>query len=200
MAVVAVERTYSRIAGHLVLDLINTVSWRLDAAERIDDLRSYADVLDWAAQAELLSESEHGALRREAKTDPVAAERELDRLRQLRETAYAALVEGSDSAADELLRDQRTALERTRLVNDEGRWAWRAEPLTLAAVADRVVREAIGLLTSPQLERLHQCEDVACGWVYLDMSPRRNRRWCVAEDCGNRNRARAFYARKKAAR
>jgi predicted RNA-binding Zn ribbon-like protein len=200
MAVVPVERTYSRIAGHVVLDLINTVSWRLDATERTDNLRGYDDVLEWAAQTGVLSESERRTLRRQAKTDPAAAERELGRLRQLREIAYAALVESVDSAADELLRQQRTALDRTRLVNEEGRWIWKAEPLTLGAVADRAVREAIGLLTSPQLERLHQCEDVACGWVYLDMSPRRNRRWCVAEDCGNRNRARAFYARRKAAR
>jgi predicted RNA-binding Zn ribbon-like protein len=31
--------------------------------------------------------------------------------------------------------------------------------------------------------------------VYLDTSPRRNRRWCSAADCGNRNRARRYYAR-----
>ena len=91
-------------------------------------------------------------------------------------------------------------MERSRLVNDNGRWTWSADPLAMATVADRVVRETIGLLTSPQLGLLHQCEDVACGWVYLDTSPRRNRRWCVAEDCGNRNRARRFYARQKAKR
>ena len=56
----------------------------------------------------------------------------------------------------------------------------------------------VGLLTSPEVAALHQCEDAACGWVYLDTSPRRNRRWCVAADCGNRNRARRFYARQKA--
>ena len=37
------ERTYSRIAGHVVLDLINTVSWRLDDAERTDDLERRHD-------------------------------------------------------------------------------------------------------------------------------------------------------------
>ena len=63
---------------------------------------------------------------------------------------------------------------------------------------DRAVRQVIDLLTSPELALLHQCEDRACGWVYLDTSPRHNRRWCVAADCGNRNRARRFYARQQA--
>ena len=79
------ERTYSRIAGHVVLDLINTVSWRLDDAERTDDLEQYEDVLDWAAQAGILTESERRTLRRQAKENPAAAGRELTRFRRLRE-------------------------------------------------------------------------------------------------------------------
>jgi predicted RNA-binding Zn ribbon-like protein len=34
--------------------------------------------------------------------------------------------------------------------------------------------------------------------VYLDTSPRHNRRWCSADDCGNRHRARRYYARHRA--
>ena len=198
MSVVTAQRSYSRIAGHVVLDLVNTVSWRLNDAERTEDLTAFEDALGWAVQNELLTEPDRRTLRRQAEADPAAADRELDGLREIRETAYAALVERSELAADALVRRQRVALARTRLVEDQGRWRWAADPLTLAAVTDQVVREAISLLTSPQLELLHQCEDIACGWVYLDTSPRRNRRWCVAEDCGNRNRARRFYARKKA--
>jgi len=52
-------------------------------------------------------------------------------------------------------------------------------------------------MTSADVALLHRCEDIACGWLYLDRSPRHNRRWCSAADCGNRNRARRHYARKK---
>jgi predicted RNA-binding Zn ribbon-like protein len=69
----------------------------------------------------------------------------------------------------------------------------------LSTPRDRVTRAVVDLLTTAELAALHQCEDQACGWVYLDTSRRHNRRWCVASDCGNRNRARRFYARHKAA-
>ena len=45
--------------------------------------------------------------------------------------------------------------------------------------------------------RLEGAEDDACGWVYLDTSPRHNRRWCSAAGCGNRNRARRFNQRRR---
>ncbi|WP_083433890.1 CGNR zinc finger domain-containing protein [Nostocoides australiense] len=31
--------------------------------------------------------------------------------------------------------------------------------------------------------------------VFVDTSRQRNRRWCPADDCGNRNRVRAHYQR-----
>ena len=149
MSVVTAQRSYSRIAGHVVLDLVNTVSWRLNDAERTEDLTAFEDALGWAVQNELLTEPDRRTLRRQAEADPAAADRELDGLREIRETAYAALVERSELAADALVRRQRVALARTRLVEDQGRWRWAADPLTLAAVTDQVVREAISLLTSP---------------------------------------------------
>ena len=69
--------------------------------------------------------------------------------------------------------------------------------ITLATPHDRIIRHVITLLTSPDLGQLHQCEDAACGWVYLDTFPRHNRRWCSAADCGNRNRARRYYTRQR---
>ncbi|MBZ4498276.1 CGNR zinc finger domain-containing protein [Dermacoccus sp. Tok2021] len=64
----------------------------------------------------------------------------------------------------------------------------------------RIAIALIEFMARDDLDRLHQCEDEACGWVYLDTSPRRNRRWCVTADCGDRNRSRAYYARQKAKR
>lgn len=198
MTETASTRSFDLIAGHVALDVLNTVEWRLDQDQRTDDLQAYADLLAWAAQADLVSESERQELARSAEAEPERAEKEVDAFRSLRETAYAALVERDADAVDELGRQHRNALDRARLTRTGDQWRWSEPELALTTPRDRVARAVVDLLTGPDLGALHQCEDAACGWVYLDTSPRRNRRWCVAADCGNRNRARAFYARKKA--
>ena len=198
MTKAAPERTFEFIGGHVALDLLNTVEWRLDPTERSEDLTSYADVLAWAEQARVVTGSEPEALARLAQSRPQQAEAELVAFRELRETAYAALVERDADAVDHLATAHREVLDRSRLAYVEDHWRWTEAELDLTTPRDRVTRAALGLLTSPEVAALHQCEDAACGWVYLDTSPRRNRRWCVAADCGNRNRARRFYARRRA--
>ncbi|MBA1941908.1 hypothetical protein HLX82_24475, partial [Escherichia coli] len=41
------------------------------------------------------------------------------------------------------------------------------------------------------------CEADGCGWFFVDESPNRTRRWCSSEVCGNRERARRAYAKRK---
>jgi predicted RNA-binding Zn ribbon-like protein len=189
--------TFSRIGGHVALDLLNTVEWRLDPELTIEDLTTYGQVLEWARQTELINQREHRVLSRLAPERPQQADAELVAFRRLRETAYAALVEHEIDAVEEVVAQHRAALARAVLRPVGDRWAWAEPALALTTPRDRAVRAVVDLLTSPDLATLHQCEDAACGWVYLDTSPRRNRRWCVAADCGNRNRARRFYARQK---
>jgi len=50
--------TFEFIGGHVALDLLNTVEWRLDAAQRTDDFTGYAHVLAWAEQAGLMKPPE----------------------------------------------------------------------------------------------------------------------------------------------
>jgi len=193
----AAARAFTAIGGHVALTLLNTVRWRLDATQWVDDLTSYACVLDWAHQVDLVSDQEEAELRALAAAEPRWAAAEFDQFVRMREAAYAALVDGSALAVDELVVIQRQALQRARLTRAGEHWAWSEPTLSLTTPRDRVVRQVIDLLTGPDLALLHQCEDRACGWVYLDTSPRHNRRWCVAGDCGNRNRARRFYARQQ---
>jgi predicted RNA-binding Zn ribbon-like protein len=56
------------------------------------------------------------------------------------------------------------------------------------------------LLTSEQRARLRECADETCGWVFLDHSKNRSRRWCSMADCGNLAKARRFQARKQSQR
>jgi predicted RNA-binding Zn ribbon-like protein len=192
------SRPYSRIGGHVALDLLNTVEWRLDRRRAIEDLPDYESVLAWARQCDILSDTESADLRRLAASAPPShGAEEHRRFLQLRETAYAALVNSSADAADGLTSTYRHTLENAQLRQDGSNWIWSERSITLRTPHDRVARHVIALLTSPELGQLHQCEDAACGWVYLDTSPRHNRRWCSAADCGNRNRARRYYARRR---
>ena len=59
-----------------------------------------------------------------------------------------------------------------------------------------VARSAAELLTSDRLDRLRQCEsEKGCGWLFVDGSRNRSRRWCDMSDCGNRAKARRFHRR-----
>ena len=56
---------------------------------------------------------------------------------------------------------------------------------------------AADLLVSKQLERVRQCANPQCGWLFLDNSKSGNRRWCSMSACGNRAKAHRHYLRQK---
>jgi predicted RNA-binding Zn ribbon-like protein len=98
------------------------------------------------------------------------------------------------------------AMAHARLsVTAEGfAWNWAGEDCTEAVELDQmvwpVVQSAVDLLTSPELDRVGQCaDDRGCGWLFLDMTKNRSRRWCDMRDCGNRAKARRHYAKRKGA-
>ncbi|MEW2328803.1 CGNR zinc finger domain-containing protein [Micromonospora chersina] len=181
-----------------MLDLVNTVAWRLGGRERTEHLQTFSDVVDWCVESDLISAAEAVALRDLAGQDGARAERERQQVIEARERVYAALFEDDVEAAADLARMYRAAIAAAELVRTGDRWQWRDPETDLRLPRDRIVRGLVALIQRDDLDRLHQCEDAKCGWVYLDTSPRRNRRWCNTKDCGDRNRARAYYARQKA--
>ncbi len=187
---------FSLIGGHVAMDLINTVEWRRDPAHSAEELTSYGHLMVWARQTEVLSHDEAHALATLAQEHPGLAERALADVTALRESAYAALLRADDTAPERITRRYADALSRSVLARGEPAWSWRELGLGLDMIGDRLAISIVDLMRSPDVVWLHECEDVICGWVYLDTSRRRNRRWCVADECGNRNRARAYYARK----
>ena len=143
--------TFSRIGGHVALDLLNTVEWRLDPEQSFEDLTTYGRVLQWARQAELIDQRELTALRRLATDRAQQADAELVAFRHLREAAYAALVEHDEGAVDEVVSQHRSALARAVLRPVGDRWAWAEPDLALTTPRDRAVRAVVDLLTSPEL-------------------------------------------------
>ncbi len=63
-----------------------------------------------------------------------------------------------------------------------------------------LAREAVRLLSGPDIELVKECSRPECTQIYLDRSHGGRREWCAMDPCGNRVKAAAYRARKKAAR
>ncbi len=63
-----------------------------------------------------------------------------------------------------------------------------------------LAREAVRLLSGPDVELIKECSRPECTQIYLDRSHGSRREWCAMDPCGNRVKAAAYRARKKAAK
>ena len=191
--------------GVLCLDFANTVDNR--PAQPRELLKSYDDLVAWAEQAGVLQPELAVKLRAEATRRPDAAAAALDGARALREAAHAVLtaaVRGEEAPADSLgMLEAAVApsLARRRLVQTAGgfAWVWTYDDAALDGLLAPVVESAATLLTSPELARVRECEADTCGWLFLDRSRNRSRRWCDMSVCGNRAKVRRHYQRTKRA-
>ena len=195
------------LTGQLSLDLVNTVDWRTSQSPR-ELLTSYDDLLRWGEHAGALDAREAARLAREAAGRRKEADRVLARAVALRErlfrifAAAAAGVRADETDLDALNLETSDALSRVRIAAaGEGHaWEWSGEGDDLARVLWPAARAAGELLTSDDLSLLRQCPGEGCGWLFLDTSRNRSRRWCVMEVCGNRAKARRHYEQVRAAR
>ena len=184
------------VAGHLALDFVNTVGFRGDPERREDHLQRAEDVRRWADQAQL---PDQAAIDSGPRVGPAA----LRHIRTVREQLFAvfhAIASGNPIPADVLARvgnalhDCR-AKRRLSVDGAEVRWAWRASARFTDRLLYPVLTAGTELLTSDARGLVRQCEDADCGWLFLDRSNARKRRWCSMADCGNRNKVRNFYRR-----
>jgi predicted RNA-binding Zn ribbon-like protein len=190
----------------LCLDFANTVNWHA-SRHPVDDLPTYEALVEWAERVGLLSEQRAEHLRREAGRWPEEAAAVLDRAQAAREAIYQLLSARAHgrSASPEAMATLNEAMSealshaRLRAAGDGFAWDWSgANPEALDQMLWPVVQSAVDLMTSPELERVGQCaDDRGCGWLFVDTTKNRSRRWCDMRDCGNRAKARRHYAKKK---
>ncbi|MEW2490921.1 CGNR zinc finger domain-containing protein [Streptomyces sp. NPDC048411] len=62
-----------------------------------------------------------------------------------------------------------------------------------------VARQAIKLLSGPDVPLMKECGNPECTRVYIDRSRGMRRQWCGMESCGNKIKAAAYRARRKTA-
>jgi predicted RNA-binding Zn ribbon-like protein len=190
------------IGGRLCLDFANTVDWRTRSQpeELLDD---YAGLLDWSNRAGTVPPTEARRLAAAAQKHPRAAAAAFAQALVLREGFYRAVhahAQGetpSELDLAQVVYSYAEAVEKARLSVDGTSYEWTFDES--ARDLNRpwwpVAVSAVELLTSPELARVRECEGRGCGWLFLDESRSRTRRWCSAAGCGNRERVRRYYAR-----
>lgn len=209
------ELAFKYIAGDPSLDFVNTVDWTEDGLVE-DRLTDHGRLLEWAAQAGILSASERTRLRAAALRSPAAAQAAFEAARRTRWTirrTFEAVVGGkrSDDALREfnaLLGDAHSHLELTWLPAGARptrarpgaplHWGWRDGDDELSRVLWSIVRAAGTLLTSDEASRVRICGGPRCGWMYVDRSRNGLRRWCEMSVCGTREKSRRRAVRRSA--
>ncbi|GHF40784.1 putative RNA-binding Zn ribbon-like protein [Amycolatopsis bartoniae] len=179
------------VGGDVVLDFVNTVTWRLRPDRLADELRTPEVLVAWLLRTGLVRQAP-------APVSPQRAARTLSRVRDLREDLYAVLaasIAGREPPpSDRLHRTMLRALARARVVSVVPlRESF--VPSDVADVPVLLALEARRFLRDVDPVRLRQCADDGCGWLFLDRSRNGSRRWCSSADCGNRARARRHYER-----
>ncbi len=193
--------TVELVGGHVALDLVNSVSWRLDPQRRVDHLSDAAALATWLDRTGVLAgpalEMVSGGVSERT------ARQTLRDVRDLREQLHDSLAPRADGqgtsgslvvarALNDRLAD---AVAHSRLEGLPLRW--RIEPARATDVVRLLALAALDLLTANDLDRVRRCAGPGCGWVFLDRSKSHTRRWCSSSDCGNRDRARRHYARQR---
>ena len=183
------------VGGNLALDFVNTVANRLCENSAYDKLQTSKDACAWAGATALPGFEP-------SKAYPLIAGRELRRIRMIRENLYVLFSSAArgERPSGESLAIIDEAIRRCRgkqCLCAEGRtirWNWSRSAHGADLLLCPVLLEAAELLTSPRF-RIKQCADPQCGWLFVDRSQGKKRRWCRMADCGNRAKARKYYRR-----
>lgn len=191
--------------GALCLEFANTADWH-GSAHPQEKLRTYRDLVLWAQRIRLLTEQDTEKLLAEAERHPIDAQTALERVIVLREAVYrifSAIAHHrppkiSDLALLNELLSRALAQLQLKPTPEGFGWAWVERAEALDWMLWPIVRSTADLLTSSDLSRVKECaDDRGCGWLFVDMSKNRSRRWCDMESCGNVAKARRHYQRKR---
>jgi predicted RNA-binding Zn ribbon-like protein len=182
------ELRFRQGAGRMCLDFIRTLRRRGTdlAAEELPDGEA---LMAWFEQC-------GPALTWET---PSAAEvREARRLRDaIYELLTAAIGTGTEacrpSARDRVNRAAQAPVPVPRLTS-QGEIRWYADD-PLSALLALVARDALDLVASPLVSRVHGCADPTCAALFLDASRPGARRWCSMAGCGNQAKKRNLRVR-----
>lgn len=179
---------FAFVSGNPALDLAGTVGSRRD--EPVDALATPADLERWVAECDDLPGR--------VTADAVAFAAAFESVRTLREAIYRlahdrVLDRTFDPGSLEIVNDAATGPTLTIRLSDAGQHM----SGDLVAVLSHLARSGITLLADPHA-CLKECGRTGCTRIYLDRSRGARRTWCGMDECGNRVKAAAYRARRRA--
>lgn len=198
------------VAGHPAIDLVNTVTPRLPVPDE-DHLSTPGDLLIWARRVGIAVEEELAAVAGAWGTSPGAAARALSAVKEIRGSLETVLswrlgfgtnIAEVEQTLDFLARQWASAAGRTTLVvgGDNGETAQlMTGTVPTLLVQDRVAMAVVDLLCHTDLSHLGMCdvEHGGCGWLFIDHSRNKTRKWCTMDDCGAQAKARRLTDRRR---
>lgn len=188
-------------AGHVALDFVNTAAGlNRDPRDWID---SYDALLDWAGLAGLFDAPLLSKLAARSRDRPQEAQSALAGARTLRAAIFTLVHHHRDATPAPMSAVQtlqhwcrRAGGALTLQPREDGVLQPSLEACGLDAVAASVALSAADLFSRPIAGHIGVCEGHNCGWLFLDTSPTRRRRWCDMKTCGNAAKASRHYRRK----
>ena len=160
------------VGGRLALDFLNTADWASDGTVVHEKIEMLADLDVWLRAVGLPEAARPGSV------EAVHSCR-----RELRRVFRAE--------ADARLSDLQAPLRAI----DLGETALR-DDLARQPVLGLVALSALSILSDPRERgRIKTCPGIDCGWMFIDETKNRRRKWCLMETCGNRAKAARHYQR-----
>jgi predicted RNA-binding Zn ribbon-like protein len=203
----APELPFQYIGGDPALDLVNTVDWTSRGPEQ-DRLTDFGRLTRWAEGAGILLPKAASSLRAQAQARPREAQAAYHAALELRAVLarlFRAMAanEPAGDALDDFNRVLGRALERMRVTQAAGKrpahqtlmLGWAGQEESLESVLWPVIWSAASLIVSEEASRIRICGGADCGWMYVDRSRNKLRRWCQMETCGTREKSRRRYER-----
>jgi predicted RNA-binding Zn ribbon-like protein len=187
---------FDHIGGHPLIDFVNTKM--TPGGQLVDQLTSNEDVVAWMVDVGMI---EMNAVQFSVSDEPNL----LDEVRAFRQKMRDML---ADIVAEQPVSEETIAVINTQLEHWQGTpqlvktddvyerpFSYTlTEPLQLVAL---LADTAAKFITDVDFRYVKQCDKSTCIRYFLDTSRNHSRRWCSMEGCGNRNKAKKHYARKK---
>lgn len=182
------------LTSQLAIDFTNTVSWRTSPHPE-EWLQTPAGVFNWLEEQGLLTKSQRSVL------EPKAGSDLLEQAVLLREAGRELLLGRGDRARNiDVLNGHLRAVTPQMIATGEVLAMGWDGPSSLDNLLWPIAYSFAGLLTSEMRHRVRECLGEGCGWLFLDVSKNRSRKWCDMSDCGNRAKAKRHYAKISTAR
>lgn len=194
------------VGEHVALDFLNSIAE--PKSTEYDWLESGADMVDWLAQADLISAEQQDLLL--TKESPAALEQTAKELRVFREDLrefIQTLMQSPQRAATHSM--MATLNNQLQLIRRRSYITWDQRPnseptLHHDSIVDRasdilpmLSLACAQLLSDSHLPYIKQCNGPTCTMVFLDTTKNHKRRWCTMELCGNRAKVAAYRSRDK---